>query len=116
MILVILQFHDNMLACVRLDDMVCSGWLAVEQGLRQGCVLTLLVLKMFAVVMNVAYTRFKADKIHYGRFGAPEEKERVGGAEGSKRRRALSSSLWGMPYADDTGVISQSPEQLKKMM
>ena len=49
MILVILQFHDSMLliiACVRLDDMVCSGWLAVEQGLRQECVLTLLVLNI----------------------------------------------------------------------
>ena len=49
MILVILQFHDSMLliiACVRLDDMVCSWWLAVEQGLRQECVLTLLVLNI----------------------------------------------------------------------
>ena len=35
MISVIRQFHDGMLACVRLDDRVCSGWFAVEQGLRQ---------------------------------------------------------------------------------
>ena len=39
MILVIRQFHDGMRAYVRLDDGVCSGWFAVEQGLRQGCVL-----------------------------------------------------------------------------
>ena len=34
MIPVILQFHDGMRACVRLDDKVCLGWFAVEQGLR----------------------------------------------------------------------------------
>ena len=34
MIAVIRRFHDGMRACVRLDDRVCSGWLAVEQGLR----------------------------------------------------------------------------------
>ena len=40
MISVIRQFHDDgMRACVRLNDRVCSEWFAVEQGLRQGCVL-----------------------------------------------------------------------------
>ena len=35
----------------------------MEQGLRQRCVLApLLVDIFFAVVINVAYTRFKADK------------------------------------------------------
>ena len=28
----------------------------------------------------------------------------------------LATSLWGMLYADDAGVFSQSPEQLKKLM
>ena len=51
-----------MRTCVRLDDGVCSGWFAVEQGL-QGCVLALLLFNIFfAVVINVAYTRFKVDK------------------------------------------------------
>ena len=60
---VIRQFHDSMRVCVRLDDRVCSGWFAVEQGLRQGCVLAPLLLNIFfAAVINVAYTRFKADK------------------------------------------------------
>ena len=39
MILVVRQFYDGMRACVRLADRVCSRWFAVEQGLRQGCVL-----------------------------------------------------------------------------
>ena len=56
---VIRQFHDGMRACVRLDDGVCSGCFAVEQG----CVLAPLQFSMFfAVVINVAYTRFKTDK------------------------------------------------------
>ena len=63
MISVIRQFHHGMRACVRLDDRMCSRWFAVEQGLRQGCVLAPLLLNIFfAVVMNLASTHFKADK------------------------------------------------------
>ena len=63
MISVICQFYDGMRACVRLDDRVCSRWFAVEQGLRQGCVLAPLLFNIFfAAVINLASTRFKADK------------------------------------------------------
>ena len=63
MISVIRWLHDGMRACVRLDNRVCSRWFAVEQGLRQGCVLAPLLFNIFfAMIINVVYTRFKADK------------------------------------------------------
>ena len=48
MVSVIRQFPECMRACM------CSGWFAVEQGLRQDCVL--------AAVTHVVYTGFEADK------------------------------------------------------
>ena len=47
---------------MRLDDRVCSGWFAVEQGLRQGYVLAPLLFNIFTAIINVAPARFKADK------------------------------------------------------
>ena len=62
MIVIIRQFHYTMRACVRLDHGACSGWFAVEQPLRQGCALAPLLVNIFFVtVINVAYTRLKAD-------------------------------------------------------
>ena len=89
-ILVIRQFHDGMRACARLDDKVCSVWFAVEQGLRQGCVLAPLLFNTFlAVVINVASTRFKADKgIMDALFGTPEREEATAGESWQRRSRA----------------------------
>ena len=46
MVSVIRQFHNGMRACVRLDDSVCSGWFAVEEGLREGRVLAPLLFNI----------------------------------------------------------------------
>ena len=39
-----------------------------------------------------------------------------GRGEATVGESALATPLWGMLYADDAGVVSQSPEQLRKMM
>ena len=52
-----------MQACVRFDDRVYSGWVAVEQDLRQVYVLARLLFNiLFAAVIKVAYTCFKEHK------------------------------------------------------
>ena len=99
---VIRQFHDGMQAFVRLDDRVCSGWNAVEQGSHRGCVLALAPLLLnifFATVINVAYTHFKADKDIMNALVHIRIKMGAGGRGKSNSRRASS-------------VISSSPEQL----
>ena len=108
MISVIRQFHRVMRACVRLDDRVCSGWFALEQSLRQGCVLAPLPFNIFFVaIINVVYTRFKADKGIMDALVHPRKKKGAGGrGEATAGESVLATPLWGMLYADDAGVVS----------
>ena len=39
-----------------------------------------------------------------------------GRGEANTGESVLATLLWGALYADDAGVVSQSPEQLRKMM
>ena len=107
-----------MRACVRLDDRVCSRWFVVEQGLRQGCVLVPLLCNIFfASGINVAFTRFKADKGIMDALVYLRKKKGAGDrGEETSGESVLATPLWGMLYADDAGVVSRSPEQLRKMM
>ena len=57
----------------------------------------------------------QGEQRHHGRVGTPEE-EKGGGGEATAEESVLATPLWGMLYADDAGVVSQSPEQLRTMM
>ena len=69
----------------------------------------------FAVIMNVASTRFKTDKGIMDALVRLRKKRGAGGrGEAAVGESVLATPLWGMLYADDAGVVSQSPEQLRK--
>ena len=71
----------------------------------------------FAAIINVASPRFKADKGIMDALLHLRKKRGAGGrGEATAGQSVLATPLWGMLYADDAGVISQSPEQLRKMM
>ena len=97
-----------MQTCVRLDDRVYSGGFAVEQSLRQGYVLALLLFKIFiAVVVNVAHARLKADKDITGALVHLGKNKGTGGrVKATAEEPALATSLWGVLYADNAGVVS----------
>ena len=96
----------------------CSGSFAVEQDLQQGCVLAPLLLNIFfAAVINVAYTRFKADKdIMDALVHLRKKKEAWGRGGATAGEPVLETPLWGMLYANGAGNVSQLPEQPRKMM
>ena len=96
---VIRQFHDGLRAYVLLDDRVlCSRWFAVDQGLRQRCVLAPLLFNIFfGPVINVAHTRFKADKDIMDALVHQRKKKEAGGrGEVTAGEPVLATPLWGM--------------------
>ena len=75
------------------------------------------VHNLLQAVINLAFTRFKADKGIMEALVHLRKKRGAGGrGEATVGESALATPLWGMLYADEARVVLQSPEQLRKMM
>ena len=65
----------------------------------------------------MAYTRFKEDEGIMDALVHLTKKKGAGGrGEATVGESVLATPLRGMLYAGDAGVVSQSPEQLRKTM
>ena len=69
-----------------------------------------------AVVINGTYTRFKVDKDIMDALMHLRKETRRGAAGSNRPKASPGDSRWGMLYADDAGVVSQPPKQLRNMM
>lgn len=115
----ICQFHDDVLACVRLKNGECSGENDGKQGIRQACVLAPLLFNIFFTAeLRMAEKRFVADAALWAAMWNSSKRQRRGTRHGPKqstnreRRRRSTCTLWRMFH---TGDADTSPGGLERV-
>ena len=112
---VIRQFHDGTRARVRSNDGRCSERFEVAQGLRQGCVFSPLLFKVFfAAILFVVLERFSKDAGLLADLIHPQEQPSKISPETALE--CVRRTIWGMLYADDACIVSRLPRGLGRMM
>ena len=113
MVDIVLQFHDSMRACVRLDGGRVSEWFEVGQGLRQGCGLAPILFNIFTAVLTTAEEGLRADsQVEADLVSIRSTPLAVRDGDETPR----TSTIWSMLYVDDAEIVSRSPASLAKIM
>ena len=99
------SLYENQEAAVRVDGET-SEWFGVGKGVRQGCILSPYLFNVYA---EMIMRNFRDDP---GRYDDSEEPERDTYDSISIGGRSLPE----MRYADDTVLLSSTPEGLEKMI
>ena len=109
MLEVIRHFHYGMGAFLRNDGRRCSEWFEVVQRVRQGCVRSPLLFKVFfAAILLVALERISEDADMLVDLAHLQEKPSKVGPETALEcaRRAI----WRMLYDDEACIVSRSDD------
>ena len=109
---VIRQFHDGMRACLVLRVVRCGTSSSSTVRSRASP-----VQRLLRGDINVAYTRFKANKDIMDDLVHLRKTKGVGvRGEATAGESALAMQIWGMLYAEGVVAVSQSPAQPRKTM